>query len=69
MPPVTPVGSISLSDISDFALGHLSPEDSLTMLDRIENDPQASADLDFVIGLLNFARRNPLPTESDRNTL
>ena len=69
MPPVTPVGSISLSDISDFVLGHLSPEDSLAMLDRIENDPQASADLDFVIGLLNFARRNPLPTESDRNTL
>jgi hypothetical protein len=69
MPPVTPVGSIPLSDLSDFALGHLSPEDSLAMLDRIENDPQASADLEFVIDLLNFARRNPLWPESNRTTL
>lgn len=69
MPPVTPVGSVPLSDITDFALGHLSPEDSLALLDRIEQDPEASSDLEFVIGLLNFARRNPLPTESNRNTL
>lgn len=69
MPPVTPVGSVPLSDITDFALGHLSPEDSLALLDRIEQDPEASSDLEFVISLLNFARRNPLPTESNRNTL
>jgi len=59
MPPVTQVGSIPLSTLADFVLGHLSPEDSLDLIDRIERDPQASAGLNFLIDLLNFAQHNP----------
>lgn len=68
MPPVMDSGSITLSELSDFALGHLPPEESLELLDRIEKDPQASADLDFVIGLLNFASQMPSLKQSDGNT-
>jgi hypothetical protein len=69
MPTVPQPGSIPLSDITDFALGHLSPEDALDLLDRIEKDPVASSDLEFVIDLVNFARRNPSWPESNRTTL
>ena len=69
MPPAMKQESIPLFALSDLVLGHLSPEDSLKLLDEIEKDPRASADLEFVIGLLNFARQNPVPTESNRNTM
>jgi len=71
VPPLLPApqgGRISFSDLSDFALGHLSPAESLKMLDRIENDAQASADLEFVVGLIGFAERNPTFTRSDKTT-
>jgi len=68
MPPVAQVSSIPLSTLADFVLGHLSPEDSLDLLDRIENEPQASADLDFLIDLLKFAQHNPALKHSDGNT-
>jgi hypothetical protein len=69
MSTASQVGSIPFSELTDFALGHLSTEDALDLLDRIEGDPVASSDLEFVIGLLNFARRNPLWPESNRTTL
>ena len=69
MPPAMKQESIPLFALSDLVLGHLSPEDSLKLLDEIEKDPRASADLEFVIGLLNFAKHNPVPTESNRNTM
>jgi len=69
MPPIAPSSSIPLSEISDFALGHLPARASLEMLDRIENDPQASADLDFLVELMNFAKRNPSLERSDATTL
>ncbi len=43
------------SQISDFALGRLSPEESLKVLDAIENDPKASEQLDLIAGLINAA--------------
>ena len=60
MPPVTQPSAIPLYDISDLVLGHLSPERSLELIGQIENDPQASSDLEFLIDLMNFARQNPL---------
>ncbi|MGB5875262.1 MAG: hypothetical protein WBH56_16200 [Bacteroidota bacterium] len=41
--------------LSDLALGHLTPEESLRLLDRIEVDPNASEELDLHIEMVNFA--------------
>jgi hypothetical protein len=38
------------------------------MLESIENDAQASADLEFVVGLIEFAERNPSFSRSDVTT-
>ena len=43
-------------NVSDLALGHLSPEESLRLLDRIESDGEASAELELHIGLVNLAQ-------------
>ena len=39
--------------LGDFALGRLSPEESLKLLDEIENDPEASRQLELVTELMN----------------
>jgi hypothetical protein len=41
--------------MSDFVLGRLSPGDALRFLDTIEHDPEASADLDLHVEMLNLA--------------
>jgi len=41
--------------LSDLALGHLTPEESLRLLDRIEGDPDASEELDLYIEMVNLA--------------
>jgi len=38
----------------DFALGNMSPEESLEVLEYLEQHPDASKDLDLASGLLNF---------------
>jgi ElaB/YqjD/DUF883 family membrane-anchored ribosome-binding protein len=42
--------------VTDFALGMLSPEESLRVLEEIEHDPGASADLELATALLNVAQ-------------
>ena len=42
--------------MSDFVQGRLRPEDALLFLDAIEQDPDASADLDLHVEVLNIAR-------------
>jgi hypothetical protein len=46
---------VDTSLIGDFALGKLSPEESLKVLDAIENDPEASARFELITGLINVA--------------
>jgi len=41
--------------LSDLALGHLAPEESLRLLDHIEGDPEASAELELHIAMVNLA--------------
>ncbi|MCK5573537.1 MAG: hypothetical protein KAJ12_12290, partial [Bacteroidetes bacterium] len=43
------------SKLSDLVLGHLSPEESLRLIDQIESDPEASSDLEFYVEAVNFA--------------
>jgi hypothetical protein len=40
--------------ISDLALGKVAPEEALRMLTAIENDPEASKELDMQVELLNL---------------
>ena len=42
------------SSISDLALGKLSPEESLKVLEEVEKNPQASMELELAADLLNF---------------
>jgi tetratricopeptide (TPR) repeat protein len=44
------------SKLSDLALGHLTPEESLRLLDRIEDDPIASEELDLHIEMVNTVK-------------
>ncbi|MFQ5797915.1 MAG: tol-pal system YbgF family protein [Bacteroidota bacterium] len=42
------------SSIRDLALGKLSPEESLKVLEKLERNPEASEELDVVADLMNF---------------
>ena len=44
----------NMSSISDLALGILSPEESLKILEEVEKNPQASMELELATDLLNF---------------
>ncbi len=46
---------IQSSTIIDFALGKLTPAESLGLLESIEKDPRASEELDLVVDLMNEA--------------
>jgi len=52
--------------MSDFVQGKLLPEDALLFLDAIEQDPDASADLDLHVGVLNIARSEDAKMFRDR---
>ncbi len=41
----------------DFAKGRLSSEESLALLDEIEQDPELSGNLEVVLGLLKMSRK------------
>ena len=47
--------TIRSSTIIDFAHGRLSPEESLALLARLDNDPQASESLNLVVDIMNEA--------------
>ena len=47
---------LSSSQLSDFVLGKLSPEESLRVLDELERDPEASETVDYYASLLAYAR-------------
>jgi len=47
---------LSSSQLSDFVLGKLSPEESLRVLDELERDPDASETVDYYASLLAYAR-------------
>jgi tetratricopeptide (TPR) repeat protein len=40
--------------LSDLALGKLSPEESLRLMEELEHDPEGSEELDFHVDLINF---------------
>ena len=44
------------SQLSDFVLGKLSPEESLRVLDELERDPEASKTVDYYSSLLAYAQ-------------
>ncbi len=44
----------NMSSIRDLALGKLSPEESLKVLEELERNPEASEELDVVADLMNF---------------
>ena len=44
------------SQLSDFVLGKLSPEESLRVLDELERDPEASQTVDYYASLLAYAQ-------------
>jgi hypothetical protein len=46
---------IQTGTIVDFAHGRLTPEESLGLLNSIEDDPRASEELDLVVDLMNEA--------------
>jgi hypothetical protein len=45
---------IDINTLVDFALGKLSTEDSLKIIQEIERNPQASRDLEFILKLMCF---------------
>lgn len=47
---------LSSSQLSDFVLGKLSPEESLRVLDELERDPEASKTVDYYTSLLAYAK-------------
>ena len=47
---------LDASQLSDFVLGKLSPEESLRVLDELERDPEASHTVDFYASLLAYAQ-------------
>ncbi len=47
---------IARQSITDLTLGKLSPEESLKLLEAIEQDPSASQELEFASEMLNFTR-------------
>jgi hypothetical protein len=49
---------VDIHKLVDFALGRLSSEESLAVLEQIENDPQLSEDLEFIITILNITLPN-----------
>jgi hypothetical protein len=49
---------IDFPTLLDFALGRLTPDESIKVLDEVEKDPQLSHDLDLVIKLLEFFRKH-----------
>ena len=49
-------GAINSSTLVDFALGKLSPEESLRVLKEVETNKKLSDDLDFIIQLMVYFR-------------
>ncbi len=41
-----------INTLVDFALGKLSPEDSLKILQELKRNPQASRDLEFILKIV-----------------
>jgi hypothetical protein len=59
---------VDLHKLIEFALGRLSPEDSLAVLDEVERDPNLSHDLELVIEILNIVLPNePSADQDDSN--
>lgn len=50
--------NLSVSTIIDFALGHLSPEESLRVQDQIERDPEASKTLELVLLIIEHFQQS-----------
>ncbi len=57
---------LSPSQLSDFVLGKLSPEESLRVLDELERDPEASETVDYYASLLAYARGEGRSVFEDR---
>ena len=47
-----PASTVDLCTLTDFALGHLSTEESLKIIDELERNPKASRDLEFILKLI-----------------
>ncbi len=46
--------SIPTSKITDLALGHLSPEESLRLLEEIERSEELSEELQLIVDIINI---------------
>jgi tetratricopeptide (TPR) repeat protein len=46
---------VNRAKLSDLVLGHLSPEESLRLIDQMESDPESSSELEFYVEAANYA--------------
>ena len=56
---------IPTSRITDLTLGHLSPEESLKVLEEIEKSEELSAEFELVVDLINFFQHHRAETPPD----
>src|SRR5512141_3417711 len=57
---------IPIDRIVDFAAGRLSKEEALALLDRIENDEQASRDLEMVTAAMDLFEKEGEALSAER---
>ena len=48
------MNGILTSKIIEFALGHLSPEESVKLLEEIEKSDEQSEKLELIVDIVNF---------------
>jgi hypothetical protein len=53
--------------LRDFALGKLSPEESLAILDQLEKDPELSSQFELVLALLDLSKEDWDKSRRGRN--
>jgi hypothetical protein len=52
-----PTTKITFCTLTDFAMGNLSPEASQEVIRELERNPQASKDLELVLMLIDYFKR------------
>ena len=47
-----PASTVDFHSLTEFAQGHLFPKEALEVIAKLEQDPQASRDLEFILMLM-----------------